>query len=123
MATLGRDHSYPRSLVGGRVSSEPQVPVPRFLCHPPSPRPQSTLLAQNGTSSLPRNLAATLQDIETKRQLALQQKGEWPPHQSTCCPRAPGHPPHPVTPAYPRPHPSQDMFPLHGEQKGSGLET
>ncbi|XP_066895171.1 pleckstrin homology-like domain family B member 1 isoform X41 [Kogia breviceps] len=37
---------------------------------------QSTLLAQNGTSSLPRNLAATLQDIETKRQLALQQKGQ-----------------------------------------------
>ncbi|NP_001400356.1 pleckstrin homology-like domain family B member 1 isoform 9 [Mus musculus] len=36
---------------------------------------QSALLAQNGTSSLPRNLAATLQDIETKRQLALQQKG------------------------------------------------
>ncbi|XP_040114060.1 pleckstrin homology-like domain family B member 1 isoform X9 [Oryx dammah] len=37
---------------------------------------ESTLLAQNGTSSLPRNLAATLQDIETKRQLALQQKVE-----------------------------------------------
>ncbi|XP_066895174.1 pleckstrin homology-like domain family B member 1 isoform X44 [Kogia breviceps] len=37
---------------------------------------ESTLLAQNGTSSLPRNLAATLQDIETKRQLALQQKGQ-----------------------------------------------
>ncbi|XP_055516527.1 pleckstrin homology-like domain family B member 1 isoform X7 [Leucoraja erinacea] len=32
-------------------------------------------LAQNGTGSLPRNLAATLQDIEVKRQLALQQKG------------------------------------------------
>uniref|UniRef100_A0A8C3RT18 Pleckstrin homology-like domain family B member 1 n=1 Tax=Chelydra serpentina TaxID=8475 RepID=A0A8C3RT18_CHESE len=31
---------------------------------------------QNGTGSLPRNLAATLQDIETKRQLALQQKGQ-----------------------------------------------
>ncbi|XP_027835063.2 pleckstrin homology-like domain family B member 1 isoform X6 [Ovis aries] len=41
-----------------------------------SPSPKSTLLAQNGTSSLPRNLAATLQDIETKRQLALQQKVE-----------------------------------------------
>ncbi|XP_030007553.1 LOW QUALITY PROTEIN: pleckstrin homology-like domain family B member 1 [Sphaeramia orbicularis] len=35
---------------------------------------QSPLLAANSTSSLPRNLAATLQDIETKRQLALQQK-------------------------------------------------
>ncbi|XP_059812904.1 pleckstrin homology-like domain family B member 1 isoform X10 [Hypanus sabinus] len=52
---------------------------------PPSPFTASTLgrnltsknvaLAQNGTSSLPRNLAATLQDIEAKRQLALQQKG------------------------------------------------
>uniref|UniRef100_A0A5F8AJQ5 Pleckstrin homology-like domain family B member 1 n=1 Tax=Macaca mulatta TaxID=9544 RepID=A0A5F8AJQ5_MACMU len=37
---------------------------------------QSALLTQNGTGSLPRNLAATLQDIETKRQLALQQKGQ-----------------------------------------------
>lgn len=36
---------------------------------------QSPLLAANSTGSLPRNLAATLQDIETKRQLALQQKG------------------------------------------------
>uniref|UniRef100_A0A673VPJ5 Pleckstrin homology like domain family B member 1 n=1 Tax=Suricata suricatta TaxID=37032 RepID=A0A673VPJ5_SURSU len=43
-----------------------------------SPSPKSVLLTQNGSSSLPRNLAATLQDIETKRQLALQQKGEWP---------------------------------------------
>lgn len=40
--------------------------------------PQSPLLAVNSTGSLPRNLAATLQDIETKRQLALQQKGNWP---------------------------------------------
>uniref|UniRef100_A0A673VE05 Pleckstrin homology like domain family B member 1 n=1 Tax=Suricata suricatta TaxID=37032 RepID=A0A673VE05_SURSU len=40
-----------------------------------SPSPKSVLLTQNGSSSLPRNLAATLQDIETKRQLALQQKG------------------------------------------------
>ncbi|XP_064433436.1 pleckstrin homology-like domain family B member 1 isoform X14 [Mirounga angustirostris] len=37
---------------------------------------ESALLTQNGTGSLPRNLAATLQDIETKRQLALQQKGQ-----------------------------------------------
>ncbi|XP_032905498.1 pleckstrin homology-like domain family B member 1 isoform X16 [Amblyraja radiata] len=35
---------------------------------------KSVTLAQNGTGSLPRNLAATLQDIEVKRQLALQQK-------------------------------------------------
>ncbi|CAI5677587.1 unnamed protein product [Oreochromis niloticus] len=35
---------------------------------------KSPLLAVGSTGSLPRNLAATLQDIETKRQLALQQK-------------------------------------------------
>ncbi|XP_072342507.1 pleckstrin homology-like domain family B member 1 isoform X5 [Scyliorhinus torazame] len=35
---------------------------------------KSFALAQNGTGSLPRNLATTLQDIEVKRQLALQQK-------------------------------------------------
>lgn len=49
----------------------PNTSAPTF-----SPHPQSALLSQNGTSSLPRNLAATLQDIETKRQLALQQKGK-----------------------------------------------
>lgn len=32
-------------------------------------------MVANSTGSLPRNLAATLQDIEMKRQLALQQKG------------------------------------------------
>uniref|UniRef100_A0AAQ6AAW2 PH domain-containing protein n=1 Tax=Amphiprion ocellaris TaxID=80972 RepID=A0AAQ6AAW2_AMPOC len=37
---------------------------------------QSPLLAVGSTGSLPRNLAATLQDIETKRQIALQQKGQ-----------------------------------------------
>ncbi|XP_077962581.1 pleckstrin homology-like domain family B member 1 isoform X23 [Gasterosteus aculeatus] len=37
--------------------------------------PKSPLLAANSTGSLPRNLAATLQDIEAKRQIALQQKG------------------------------------------------
>ncbi|XP_068173129.1 pleckstrin homology-like domain family B member 1 isoform X4 [Antennarius striatus] len=37
---------------------------------------RSPLLVANCTGSLPRNLAATLQDIETKRQLALQQKGQ-----------------------------------------------
>ncbi|XP_049432831.1 pleckstrin homology-like domain family B member 1 isoform X3 [Epinephelus fuscoguttatus] len=36
--------------------------------------PKSPLLVANSTGSLPRNLAATLQNIETKRQLALQQK-------------------------------------------------
>lgn len=37
---------------------------------------KSPLLVANSTGSLPRNLAATLQDIEAKRQLALQQKGQ-----------------------------------------------
>uniref|UniRef100_A0A672I846 Pleckstrin homology-like domain family B member 1 n=1 Tax=Salarias fasciatus TaxID=181472 RepID=A0A672I846_SALFA len=37
---------------------------------------KSPLLTVGSTGSLPRNLAATLQDIETKRQLALQQKGQ-----------------------------------------------
>ncbi|XP_034996100.2 pleckstrin homology-like domain family B member 1 isoform X3 [Zootoca vivipara] len=41
-----------------------------------SPSPKSSLSPQNGTGSLPRNLASTLQDIESKRQLALQQKGQ-----------------------------------------------
>ncbi|XP_043356829.1 pleckstrin homology-like domain family B member 1 isoform X16 [Dermochelys coriacea] len=41
-----------------------------------SSSPKGPLQPQNGTGSLPRNLAATLQDIETKRQLALQQKGQ-----------------------------------------------
>ncbi|XP_077421235.1 pleckstrin homology-like domain family B member 1 isoform X4 [Vanacampus margaritifer] len=37
---------------------------------------KSPLLTPKSSSSLPRNLAATLQSIETKRQLALQQKGQ-----------------------------------------------
>uniref|UniRef100_A0A8B9HXJ6 Pleckstrin homology-like domain family B member 1 n=1 Tax=Astyanax mexicanus TaxID=7994 RepID=A0A8B9HXJ6_ASTMX len=36
----------------------------------------SPVMVANNTGSLPRNLAATLQDIEMKRQLALQQKGQ-----------------------------------------------
>ncbi|XP_056099209.1 pleckstrin homology-like domain family B member 1 isoform X18 [Rhinichthys klamathensis goyatoka] len=39
---------------------------------------RSPLMVANSTGSLPRNLAATLQDIETKRQLALQQKEFFP---------------------------------------------
>ncbi|XP_046718796.1 pleckstrin homology-like domain family B member 1 isoform X3 [Silurus meridionalis] len=35
---------------------------------------RSPIIVTNSTGSLPRNLAATLQDIEIKRQLALQQK-------------------------------------------------
>ncbi|XP_048471625.1 pleckstrin homology-like domain family B member 1 isoform X2 [Rhincodon typus] len=60
------------------------LPRTKMGSSPSSPFTASTLgrnltsktpvVAQNGTSSLPRNLAATLQDIEVKRQLALQQK-------------------------------------------------
>ncbi|KAG1951479.1 pleckstriny-like domain family B [Pimephales promelas] len=39
---------------------------------------RSPLMVANSTGSLPRNLAATLQDIEAKRQLALQQKEFFP---------------------------------------------
>ncbi|XP_059563701.1 pleckstrin homology-like domain family B member 1 isoform X9 [Myotis daubentonii] len=53
------------SLTGGR-------PFPKT----PSTLKESAPLAQNGPGSLPRTLAATLQDIETKRQLALQQKAQ-----------------------------------------------
>uniref|UniRef100_G1MZ91 PH domain-containing protein n=1 Tax=Meleagris gallopavo TaxID=9103 RepID=G1MZ91_MELGA len=41
-----------------------------------SPSPKGPLHAPSQAGSLPRNLAATLQDIETKRQLALQQKAD-----------------------------------------------
>ncbi|KAG7471392.1 hypothetical protein MATL_G00124060 [Megalops atlanticus] len=39
---------------------------------------KSAMMVPSSTGSLPRNLAATLQDIETKRQLALQQKESLP---------------------------------------------
>ncbi|XP_053307425.1 pleckstrin homology-like domain family B member 1 isoform X16 [Spea bombifrons] len=38
--------------------------------------PKSAPLSQNGSGSLSRGLAVTLQDIQSKRQLALQQKGQ-----------------------------------------------
>ncbi|CAH2319546.1 pleckstrin homology-like domain family B member 1 [Pelobates cultripes] len=38
--------------------------------------PKNATLTQNGASSLSRSLAVTLQDIQSKRQLALQQKGQ-----------------------------------------------
>ncbi|XP_043532418.1 pleckstrin homology-like domain family B member 1 isoform X20 [Chiloscyllium plagiosum] len=70
-----------------KMESEGSGTLPRTKMgsSPSSPFTASTLgrnlmsktpvVAQNGTGSLPRNLAATLQDIEVKRQLALQQKG------------------------------------------------
>ncbi|XP_051693634.2 pleckstrin homology-like domain family B member 1 isoform X32 [Oryctolagus cuniculus] len=70
---LPRTHSGPLPSSSGSSSSSSQLSVATLGR---SPSPKSTLLAQNGTGSLPRNLAATLQDIEAKRQLALQQKGQ-----------------------------------------------
>ncbi|KAM7086500.1 pleckstrin homology-like domain family B member 1 isoform 4-T5 [Molossus nigricans] len=68
---LPRTCSGPLPSSSGSSSSSSQLSVATLGR---SPSPKSALLAQNGTSSLPRNLAATLQDIESKRQLALQQK-------------------------------------------------
>ncbi|XP_031199259.1 pleckstrin homology-like domain family B member 1 isoform X8 [Mastomys coucha] len=73
---LPRTRSGPLPSSSGSSSSSSQLSVATLGR---SPSPKSALLSQNGTSSLPRNLAATLQDIETKRQLALQQKVELPP--------------------------------------------
>nr|XP_051693627.1 pleckstrin homology-like domain family B member 1 isoform X25 [Oryctolagus cuniculus] len=70
---LPRTRSGPLPSSSGSSSSSSQLSVATLGR---SPSPKSTLLAQNGTGSLPRNLAATLQDIEAKRQLALQQKGQ-----------------------------------------------
>ncbi|XP_067422506.1 pleckstrin homology-like domain family B member 1 [Emydura macquarii macquarii] len=63
--------TLPRTKSGSASSSQLSVATLRR-----SSSPKSSLHSQNGTGSLPRNLAATLQDIETKRQLALQQKGQ-----------------------------------------------
>ncbi|XP_074191469.1 pleckstrin homology-like domain family B member 1 isoform X9 [Rhinolophus sinicus] len=68
---LPRTRSGPLPSSSGSSSSSSQLSVATLGR---SPSPKSALLTQNGTGSLPRNLAATLQDIETKRQLALQQK-------------------------------------------------
>uniref|UniRef100_A0A8C8RZM4 Pleckstrin homology-like domain family B member 1 n=1 Tax=Pelusios castaneus TaxID=367368 RepID=A0A8C8RZM4_9SAUR len=63
--------TLPRTKSGSASSSQLSVATLRR-----SSSPKGSLHPQNGTGSLPRNLAATLQDIETKRQLALQQKGQ-----------------------------------------------
>ncbi|XP_060035922.1 pleckstrin homology-like domain family B member 1 isoform X6 [Erinaceus europaeus] len=70
---LPRTRSGPLPSSSGSSSSSSQLSVATLGR---SPSPKSTLLPQNCTGSLPRNLAATLQDIEAKRQLALQQKVE-----------------------------------------------
>ncbi|XP_055963610.1 pleckstrin homology-like domain family B member 1 isoform X8 [Sorex fumeus] len=70
---LPRTRSGPLPSSSGSSSSSSQLSVATLGR---SPSPKNTLVAQNCTGSLPRNLAATLQDIENKRQLALQQKAE-----------------------------------------------
>nr|KAF6467034.1 pleckstrin homology like domain family B member 1 [Rousettus aegyptiacus] len=70
---LPRTRSGPLPSSSGSSSSSSQLSVATLGR---SPSPKNAPLVQNGTGSLPRNLAATLQDIETKRQLALQQKGQ-----------------------------------------------
>nr|XP_031299407.1 pleckstrin homology-like domain family B member 1 isoform X1 [Camelus dromedarius] len=70
---LPRTRSGPLPSSSGSSSSSSQLSVATLGR---SPSPKNALLTQNGTGSLPRNLAATLQDIETKRHLALQQKVE-----------------------------------------------
>ncbi|KAM6234644.1 pleckstrin homology-like domain family B member 1 isoform 8-T8 [Spheniscus humboldti] len=88
-------HSYPKAQEVYRAKTEDNAGAlaPRMktvtpsssqlnLCvlgRSPSPKLTTCRPAQGPPSpvgSLPRNLAATLQDIETKRQLALQQKAE-----------------------------------------------
>nr|XP_013798943.1 PREDICTED: transcription initiation factor TFIID subunit 4-like [Apteryx mantelli mantelli] len=56
-------------------SSSGCIPPPVPPLSSPSVSAEGPLHPPSSTGSLPRNLAATLQDIETKRQLALQQKG------------------------------------------------
>ncbi|XP_065553198.1 pleckstrin homology-like domain family B member 1 isoform X3 [Lathamus discolor] len=66
----------PRMKSGTPSSSQLNLSM---LGRSPSPKPSACRPVQGPLSpagSLPHNLAATLQDIETKRQLALQQKAE-----------------------------------------------
>ncbi|XP_048368558.1 pleckstrin homology-like domain family B member 1 isoform X2 [Sphaerodactylus townsendi] len=55
-----------REITGGSAFPKASTPL----------REGCPLLPQEGPVTLPRNLASTLQDIESKRQLALQQKGQ-----------------------------------------------
>ncbi|XP_067166315.1 pleckstrin homology-like domain family B member 1 isoform X8 [Apteryx mantelli] len=82
--------SYPKAqeVYRAKMESDAGTVAPRMKSGTPSssqlnisvlgrsPSPKGPLHPPSSTGSLPRNLAATLQDIETKRQLALQQKGQ-----------------------------------------------
>ncbi|XP_040508151.1 pleckstrin homology-like domain family B member 1 isoform X12 [Gallus gallus] len=83
-------HSYPKAqeVYRAKMEGDTGALTPRMKSGTPSssqlnisvlgrsPSPKGPLHAPSHAGSLPRNLAATLQDIETKRQLALQQKGQ-----------------------------------------------
>ncbi|XP_053943045.1 pleckstrin homology-like domain family B member 1 isoform X16 [Cuculus canorus] len=75
--TEGDTGALPSRMKSGTPSSSQlnlsvlgRSPSPKLTACPPAQGPPSP------AGSLPRNLAATLHDIETKRQLALQQKGQ-----------------------------------------------
>ncbi|XP_071327734.1 pleckstrin homology-like domain family B member 1 isoform X13 [Trachinotus anak] len=84
-----------REVFRSKLDSDPGLPLHQPKSGSASPLQQgaatlgrnssskSPLLVANSTGSLPRNLAATLQDIETKRQLALQQKEPLTSRQNT----------------------------------------
>ncbi|XP_050179093.1 pleckstrin homology-like domain family B member 1 isoform X10 [Myiozetetes cayanensis] len=74
-----------REVYRAKTEGDAGVPSPRMKSGTPSSsqlnlsvlgRSPSPKGPPSPAGSLPRNLAATLQDIETKRQLALQQKGQ-----------------------------------------------
>ncbi|XP_065594452.1 pleckstrin homology-like domain family B member 1 isoform X2 [Cyrtonyx montezumae] len=83
-------HSYPKTqeIYRAKMEGDTSALTPRMKSSTPSssqlnisklgrsPSPKGPLHAPSHAGSLPRNLAATLQDIETKRQLALQQKAD-----------------------------------------------
>ncbi|XP_040508149.1 pleckstrin homology-like domain family B member 1 isoform X11 [Gallus gallus] len=83
-------HSYPKAqeVYRAKMEGDTGALTPRMKSGTPSssqlnisvlgrsPSPKGPLHAPSHAGSLPRNLAATLQDIETKRQLALQQKAD-----------------------------------------------
>lgn len=86
--SFSKSSSTMREVFRSKLDSDPGVPIHQTKSGSSSPlqhgaatlgrntSSKSPLLAAGSTGSLPRNLAATLQDIETKRQLALQQKGQ-----------------------------------------------
>uniref|UniRef100_A0A673NHJ0 Pleckstrin homology-like domain family B member 1 n=1 Tax=Sinocyclocheilus rhinocerous TaxID=307959 RepID=A0A673NHJ0_9TELE len=82
MPALDLERWYQEVMAAGdanHLCPPPPLPAKAFSSRKPAQvtaRSSSPLMVVNSTGSLPRNLAATLQDIETKRQLALQQKGQ-----------------------------------------------